>query len=93
MIYLYTLPSMAFNAPNINIPLIKGYLNNNDIKSMQIDLSISFLDKCVNSFYIRNELKSYYLNLSDKEKKIVDEIDKTIDCLKSQNIDTYTIIK
>ena len=93
MIYLYTLPGVAFNIPNISVSLIKGYLGNNGISNKQIDLSISFLDKCVNSFYIRNVLKNYYINLSSEEKKIVDGIDKTIDCLKKNNIDTDAIIK
>lgn len=48
MIYLYTLPGVAFNAPQISIPLIKGYLNENNISTKQIDLSIEFFEKCVN---------------------------------------------
>lgn len=92
MIYLYTLPGVAFNAPQISIPLIKGYLNENNISTKQIDLSIEFFEKCVNSLYISRKLKNYYSTLHKDDRKIVDNIDKYISYLKSKKINTSKII-
>ena len=93
MIYLYTLPGVSFNAPQLTVPLVKGYLQENNIKSKQIDLSINFFEKCVNSHYIKTNLKKYYKSLSKKDKNIVDEIDKSIFYLKDKKINTQRIIK
>lgn len=93
MIYLYTLPGVAFNAPQFSIPLIKGYLKTNKIESKQIDLSIKFFEKCVNSNYIKRKFNDYYFNLSNSDKKVVDDIDKYIDYLKCSQINTNKIIK
>ena len=93
MIYLYTLPGVAFNAPQFSIPLIKGYLKTNKIESKQIDLSIKFFEKCVNSNYIKSKFNDYYFNLSNSDKKVVDDIDKYIDYLKCSQINTNKIIK
>ena len=38
MINLYTLPGVAFNSPSLSVPLIKGYLEENNILSHQYDL-------------------------------------------------------
>lgn len=92
MIYLYTLPGVAFNAPQISIPLIKGYLKENNVSTMQIDLSIVFFEKCVNSSYFSKKLKKYYSKLNKDNKKIVDSIDKYINYLKSKKINTNKII-
>ena len=56
MINLYTLPGVAFNSPSLRVPLIKGYLEENNILSHQYDLSISFFEKCVNSSYLNSFL-------------------------------------
>lgn len=93
MIYLYTLPGVAFNAPQFSVPLIKGYLKENKIESKQIDLSIKFFEKCVNSNYIKSKFNDYYLSLSNSDKKIVDDIDKYVGYLKSPKINTNKIIK
>ena len=92
MIYLYTLPVVAFNAPQFSVPLIKGYLKENNIKTKQFDLSIEFFDKCVKSSYIKEKMKKYYKELSKKDKEIVDNIDRYIFCLKDININTKKII-
>ena len=41
MIYLYSLPSMSFNAPNIGVPLIKGCLELSNLETKQFDLFIN----------------------------------------------------
>lgn len=92
MIYLYTMPGVAFNAPQFNVSLIKGYLKENNIETKQIDLSITFFENCINSFYIKKELNDYYLTLSSKDRKIVDEIDVDIDNLKNPQFDTDIIL-
>lgn len=46
MIYLYTLPGVAFNAPQFSVSLIKGYLKENNIDTKQFDLPIYFKKKC-----------------------------------------------
>ena len=92
MIYLYTLPGVAFNAPQFSVPLIKGYLKENDIETKQFDLSIDFFEKCVKSSYIKENLKKYYKGLSKRDKKTVDNIDRYITCLKDSNINTEKII-
>ncbi|MBE5820863.1 MAG: radical SAM protein [Clostridiales bacterium] len=92
MIYLYTLPGVAFNAPNISVPLIKGYLAQNNILSKQIDLSIEFFKKCVNSNYINKKMKNNYMMLDKKDKKIIKNIDKTISIFKTNKINSKKII-
>ena len=92
MIYLYTLPGVAFNAPQFSVPLIKGYLKENNIDTKQFDLSIDFFEKCVKSSYIKENLKKYYKGLSKRDKKTVDNIDRYITCLKDSNINTEKII-
>lgn len=92
MIYLYTLPGVAFNAPNISVPLIKGYLAQNNISSNQIDLSIEFFKKCVNSNYISKKLKQNYMLLNKNNKQIIKNIDKTISILKTNKINSKKII-
>ena len=93
MIYLYTLPGVAFNAPNISVPLIKGYLEQNNILSNQKDLSIEFFKKCVNSSYINKKLPKNYISLSQEEKQIIKNIDKTISVFKTKKLNSKKIIK
>ena len=93
MVYLFTLPGLAFNAPNASVPLIKGYLKENGITARQVDLSQRFLIKCVNSNYIKNYYEKYYDSLSFDEKKIVDNIDADILQLTNKKIDTDDIIE
>ena len=92
MIYLYTLPGVAFNAPNISVPLIKGYLEQNNILSKQTDLSIEFFKKCVNSSYISKKLQKQFMSLSKEEKQIIKNIDKTISIFKTNKINSKKII-
>lgn len=93
MIYLYTLPGVGFNAPHISVPLIKGYLNENNISSKQIDLSNRFFKKCINSHYISNKFNDYYNSLSKENKQIIKNINKTIGTLKTSKVNTNKIIK
>lgn len=93
MIYLYTLPGVAFNAPNISVPLIKGYLEQNNILSKQKDLSIEFFKKCVNSSYINKKLPKNYISLSQEEKQIIKNIDKTISIFKTKKVNSKKLIK
>ena len=57
MIYLYTMPGISFNLPSISVPLLKGYLNCNNIKNEQID---------TDAIAEANELFLKYLNLFGK---------------------------
>lgn len=92
MIYLYTLPGTAFNCPQVNIPLLKGYLKNSGIKSKQYDLSAIFLEKCFNKNYIKKLNLKYYNSLNKSEKNIVENIENSIKELKCKYIDTSKII-
>jgi len=93
MINLYTLPGFAFNLPSLSVPLIKGYLEENNILSHQYDLSISFFEKCVNSSYIKTKYKDYHKSLNKKEKDVINNIHIDIKHLKSKKINTKRIIK
>ncbi len=93
MIYLYTLPGTAFNAPQISVPLIKGYLRENNLQTKQFDLSAKFLDKCIKKNYIKKLNKSYYNNLSFEEKNIVDNIDKILSEMKNKKINSNKVIR
>ena len=88
MINLYTLPGVAFNSPSLSVPLIKGYLEENNILSHQYDLSISFVEKCVNSSYIKSKYKDYHKSLNKKEKDVINNIHIDIKHLKSKKINT-----
>ena len=92
MIYLYTLPGTAFNCPQVNIPLLKGYLKNSGIKSKQYDLSAIFLEKCFNKNYIKKLNLKYYNSLNKSEKNIIENIENSIKELKCKYIDTSKII-
>lgn len=92
MIYLYSLPSMSFNAPNIGVPLIKGYLELSNLETKQFDLSLDFLQKCISTKYFKTNFKKYYINLSGADKKIIDDIDNNLKIMKSSKIDTNKII-
>lgn len=91
MIYLYTLPGVGFNNPHISTLLIKGYLNENNISSKQVDLSNEFLKKCINSHYISNKFKDYYNSLNKDNKYVIKNIDKTVNILKSSKANTTEI--
>lgn len=92
MIKLYTLPGVAFNAPHLSVPLIKGYLKENNVETKQIDLAARFLKECINSSYIKNNDKKYYDNLDDNDKEIINTIETTISYLKDKKIDSYKIM-
>ena len=92
MIYLYTMPSLFFNAPQINVPLIKGYFNKNQIKSKQFDLAINFFESCVNSTYLEKHLKKYYNQLPNDSKKMICKLDSYISDMKSTKINSKKII-
>ncbi|MDD3453648.1 MAG: radical SAM protein [Bacilli bacterium] len=92
MVYLYTLPGTAFNAPQINVPLLKGYLNKCGIESIQYDLSERFLETCFKTDYIKRVNHKYYKSLSESEKNTVDTIEKAIKDLKNKSINTEKII-
>lgn len=92
MIYLYSLPSMSFNSPNIGVPLIKGYLNSSNIHTKQFDLSLDFLRTCVTTNYFKTNFKKYYSKLAENDKRIINDIDNDIKQMKSQIIDTNKII-
>ena len=93
MIYLYTLPGSAFNSPQANNCLINGYLRNNGLNIKHVDLSIKFLEKCLNSNYIKKNLKKLYDSLDKKERTLIDNIENTISTMKSKKINTPKIIK
>ena len=49
MINLYTLPGVAFNSPSLSVPLIKGYLEENNIQkkantSNKVDKELDYID-------------------------------------------------
>lgn len=78
MINLYTLPGLAFNSPSLSVPLIKGYLKENNITTKQYDLTQKFFERCVNSNYLKKHKSKYYNSLKIDEKSIIDNIDKSI---------------
>ena len=92
MINLYTLPGLAFNSPSLSVPLIKGYLKENNITTKQYDLTQKFFEKCVNSNYIKKHKSKYYNSLKLDEKSIIYNIDKSIQYMKSRRINTDKII-
>lgn len=92
MIYLYTLPGTALNCPQLNIPLLKGYLKNRGIKSIQSDLSAIFIEKSFNKNYIKKLDLKYYNSLNESEKNIINNIENSIKELKSKYVDTQKII-
>lgn len=92
MIKLCVLPGVVFNMPHFNTALVKGYLEENNITCKQIDLSIEFFAKCINSTYIKEKHPKYYSKLSKNDKKIVDQIDDAIYQLKTKKINTDDII-
>ena len=92
MIYLYAMPSFIFNSPQINIPLIKGYFNRNNINSKQIDLAFNFLVTCINSNYIQNNLKKFYNQLSEKNKNIIKNLDDYVLDLRTPDAESEKII-
>ena len=92
MINLYTLPGLAFNSPSLSVPLIKGYLKENNITTKQYDLTQKFFERCVNSNYLKKHKSKYYNSLKLDEKSIIDNIDKSIQYMKSRRINTDKII-
>ena len=92
MINLYTLPGLAFNSPSLSVPLIKGYLKENNITTKQYDLTQKFFERCINSNYIKKHKSKYYNSLKIDEKSIIDNIDKSIQYMKSRRINTKKII-
>lgn len=92
MIYLYTLPGINFNSPQINVPLLKGYLNASGLNSKQIDLSLKFLKVCFSNDYIRKIKPNYYKILNKNDRKVIDNIEFSIKQFHNKNIDTSKII-
>lgn len=92
MIYLYTLPGTAFNSPQISVPLLKGYLNNNGLESKQFDLSSEFLKISFSKDYIKKINPNYYKSLNKNERTVVDNIENSIKQLQNKNINTSEII-
>lgn len=91
MINLYTLPGVGFNAPSHYIPLINGYLNNRKIETIQIDLSINFLNKNITTNYFRKDLK-YYNSLPKSKKELISKISIIKNDMQSNIIDTEKIL-
>lgn len=92
MIRLYTLPGLAFNMPHMSSCLTAGYLLRKKIDVAHIDLSIKFLDSCLNANYIKTNLISRYLKLSHDEKEILNGIETSINIMKSRNESTEKIL-
>ena len=93
MIYLYALPSTAFNIPQLGIPLLNGYLRKSSIITKQVDLSMIFFKNCFKKDYIKKTDINYYNSLDSDKKIIVNNIESYIKIMKDKKIDTFKIIK
>ncbi len=92
MIRLYTLPGLAFNMPHISSCLTAGYLLRKKINVAHIDLSIKFLDECLNVNYFKTNINNRYLKLSDADKDILNGIETSINIMKAKKESTERIL-
>jgi len=87
------MPNTMLNFPNQDTSYAFGYMKKLITNIKQVDLSINFFKKCINSKYIMKNYPDYCASLNEYDMSIVKHADEYIKQMKVNNFNESNIIE